>query len=180
MKILKWNKKTTVEFFYSCILLCYKWISHYAFSSCRKVVSVKSVKYILVTLYTHVVMAQLFQPTSQSKSCRQKEIGFGGRLLYGKRDTESKEYCNGFNYFLYDDVIKWKHFPRYWPFVRGIHRSPVNSPHKGQWRGALLFSLICLNSWVNNHEAGDLRRHRAHYDVIVMECLGGVQCWMSQ
>ena len=42
-----------------------------------------------------------------------------------------------------DDVIKWKHFPRYWPFVRGIHRSPVNSPHKGQWRGALIFSLIC-------------------------------------
>ena len=23
------------------------------------------------------------------------------------------------------DVIKWKHFPRYWPFVRGIHRPPV-------------------------------------------------------
>ena len=39
------------------------------------------------------------------------------------------------------DVIKWKHFPRHWPFVRGIHRSPVNSPHKGQWRGALMFSL---------------------------------------
>ena len=34
----------------------------------------------------------------------------------------------------HDDVIKWKLFPRYWPFVRGIHRSPVNSPHKGQWR----------------------------------------------
>ena len=33
--------------------------------------------------------------------------------------------------YLHDDVIKWKHFPRYWPFVRGIHRSPVNSPHKG-------------------------------------------------
>ena len=39
----------------------------------------------------------------------------------------------------HDDVIKWKHFPRKWPFVRGIHRSPVNSPHKGQWRGALMF-----------------------------------------
>ena len=39
----------------------------------------------------------------------------------------------------HDDVIKWKHFPRYWPFVRGIHRPPVNSPHKGQWRGALMF-----------------------------------------
>ena len=43
----------------------------------------------------------------------------------------------------HDDVIKWKHFPRYWPFVRGIHRSPVNSPHKGQCRGALMFTLIC-------------------------------------
>ena len=43
----------------------------------------------------------------------------------------------------HDDVIKWKHSPRYWPFVRGIHRSRVNSPHKGQWRGALIFSLIC-------------------------------------
>ena len=42
----------------------------------------------------------------------------------------------------HDDVIKWKLFPRYWPFVRGIHRSLVNSPHKGQWRGALMFSLI--------------------------------------
>ena len=64
----------------------------------------------------------------------------------------------------------WKHFPRYWPFVRGIHQSPVNSPHKGQWRGALMFSLILvwINDWGNNREAGDLRRHRAHYDVIVM------------
>ena len=70
----------------------------------------------------------------------------------------------------HDDVIKWKHFPRYWPFVRGIHRSPVNSPHKGQWRGALMFSLIYvwIDGWVNNHEAGDLRRYRDHYDVTVM------------
>ena len=47
-----------------------------------------------------------------------------------------------------------KHFPRYWPFVRGIHRSPVNSPHKEQWRGALVFTLICtrINGWVNNLE----------------------------
>ena len=47
---------------------------------------------------------------------------------------------------------------------------PVNSPHKGQWRGALMFSLICvwINDWVNNREAGDLRRHRGHYDVNVM------------
>ena len=45
---------------------------------------------------------------------------------------------------LHDDVIKWKHFPRYWPFVRGIHRSPVNSTHKGQWRGALIIIIVYL------------------------------------
>ena len=67
-----------------------------------------------------------------------------------------------------DDVIKWENFPRYWPFVRGIRRSPVNSPHKGQWRGALMFSLNCVCR-VNNREAGDLRPYRAHYDVIVIE-----------
>ena len=72
----------------------------------------------------------------------------------------------------HDDVNKWKHFLRYWPFVRGIHRSPMNSPHKGQWRGALMFSLIWvwLNGWVNNREASDLRHYRAHYDVTVMSC----------
>ena len=65
----------------------------------------------------------------------------------------------------HDDVIKWTHFPRYWPFVRGIHRWTVNSPHKGHWRGALMFSLICAltNVWANN-----LRRHPAHHDVAVM------------
>ena len=70
----------------------------------------------------------------------------------------------------YDDVITWKHFPRYWPFVWGIHQPPVNSPHQGQWRGALMFSLIFawMNGWVNNRDASDSRRHRAHYDVTVM------------
>ena len=73
---------------------------------------------------------------------------------------------------IHDDVSKWKHFPRYWPFVRGIHRSLVNSPHKGQWRGALMFSLICAwpNGWSNHRDAGDLRRHPAHCAVTVM-CL---------
>ena len=57
-----------------------------------------------------------------------------------------------------------------WPFVLGIRRSPVNYPHKSQWCGALMFSFICawMNGWVNNREAGCLRRHRAHYDVTVM------------
>ena len=71
---------------------------------------------------------------------------------------------------IHDDVIKWKRCARCWPFVRGIHRSPVNSPHKGQRWGALMFSLICTwtNSWGNNGDAGDLRHHLADYDVILM------------
>ena len=58
--------------------------------------------------------------------------------------------------------------------VTGVRpgNSPVNdeSPHKGQWREALMLSLICAwtNGWVNNRNASDLRRHRAHYDVTVM------------
>ena len=63
-----------------------------------------------------------------------------------------------------------KHFPRYLPFVRGIHRSPMNYTHKVQWRRALMFSLICAwtNGWLSCRDAGDLRRHCAHYDVTVM------------
>ena len=72
-------------------------------------------------------------------------------------------------------VLYWKLYDTWWreamekfsgllAFMRGIHRSPVNSPHKGQWRGALMFSFVC----VNNRETGYLRRHRVHYDVIVM------------
>ena len=88
--------------------------------------------------------------------------------------TDIVTVCPGHAPRYHDDVIKWKHFPRYWPFVRGIHRSPVSSPHKGQWRGALMFSLICvwINGWVNNREAGDLRRNRAHNDVSVMITYG--------
>ena len=90
---------------------------------------------------------------------------------------------------IHDDVIKWKHFPRYWPFLRGFHRSPVNFPHKGQWRGTLMFSLICawINGWINNWDAGDLRRHRAHYDITVTntcaqsvcQCKYIVSQWMN-
>ena len=53
--------------------------------------------------------------------------------------------------------------------------SPVTGefPHKGQWRGALMFSVISasINGWANNREAVDLRRHCAHYDVTMLEDL---------
>ena len=74
-----------------------------------------------------------------------------------------------------DDCLTWWHnqmeiFSTLLAFVWGIHQWPVNSPHKGQWHGALMFSLICVwtNSWANNGDTGDLRRHGAHYDVTVM------------
>ena len=72
--------------------------------------------------------------------------------------------------YTHDDIIKWKLFPSYWPFVWGIHQSPVNSANKGQWCRTLMFSLIC--NWINSREAGDLRHHCTHYDVNVLrECL---------
>ena len=99
--------------------------------------------------------------TTRTQSMSQKLCAWfcGALLLYGC-DISSCHY----------DVIKWKHFRHYWPFVRGIHSTPVNSLHKGQWWGALMFSLICVwkNGWVNNREAGDLRRYYAHYNITVM------------
>ena len=86
------------------------------------------------------------------------------RYMYQGADRCLKWPCSA-----HDDVIKWKHFPRYWPFGRGIHRwIPITKAR--QWHGALIFSMICAwtNDWVNNRDAGDLRSHRAHYDVIVM------------
>ena len=94
----------------------------------------------------------------------------GSDFISKQTNSSQGGQCDIRELCLHDDVIKWKHFPRYWPFVRGIHPSPVNSPHKGHWRGALMSLLMCvwINGWVNNREAGDLRRYRAHYDVTVM------------
>ena len=71
---------------------------------------------------------------------------------------------------IHDDVIKWKHFLCFWPFVRGIHWSLMNSPHKGQWCRALMFSLISAwtNSWVNNRDDSDLRHYHTHYVITIM------------
>ena len=71
----------------------------------------------------------------------------------------------------HDDVTKWKYFRVTGHLCGEFTGPPVNSPHKGKWRGALMFSLICarINGWENNGEAGDLRSHRDHYDVTVMQ-----------
>ena len=119
-------------------------------------------RYNAVQFITILFMALRWQEQNLHQTSNPQRARYGVSVvrIFGKIDR-------------HDDVIKWKHFPRYWPFV-----SPVNSPHKGQWRGALMFCLIraWINSWVNNCEAGDLRRYLAHCDVIVMRFNGTALC----
>ena len=81
-------------------------------------------------------------------------------------------YCFGWQ--VITPTSWWRHqmetFSASLAICAGNSPDPVNSTHKGQWRGALMFSLVCvwINGWVNNREAGDFRRHHAHYDVIVI------------
>ena len=96
-------------------------------------------------------------------------------FLYKWLDSHLQNYMDGIEAVIWLlPGTWWRHqlepFPRYWPFVWGIHRSTVNSSHKGRRRRALMFSLICawIHGWVNNREADDLRRHSTHYDVTVM------------
>ena len=76
--------------------------------------------------------------------------------------------------FFHDDVIKWKHFPRNCPFVRGIHRSRW-IPHTKASDAELW-----INGWVNNREAGDLRSHRGHHDVNVIVMYMGTYQWRNR
>ena len=86
------------------------------------------------------------------------------RLFICSRTKHDYNFC-----CLYQIAPWWRHL-RHWSFVRGFHRSPVNSTNKGQWCGSVIFSLICAstNGGANHRDAGDLRRHGAHYDVTVM------------
>ena len=132
--------------------------------------------------YNAVLIIWDLDATRHTEMYHNDVAGWSRRIKYWKLNCLWKKTCQSSQQkktsnagivgllCVHDDVIKWKHFPRYWPFVRGILRLPENSPHKGQWRGVLMFSLVCawINGWVNNREAGNLRRHRVHYAVTVM------------
>ena len=112
--------------------------------------------------------------------CGYKTVGRSGILILVRRYLYLDQPLGSLTSLkTHDDVIKWKHFPRNWLFLRRIHRSPVNSLHIGQWRGALMFSLISvwINDSVYNREAGDFRRCLAHCEVIVMRVLS---CWSNE
>ena len=69
----------------------------------------------------------------------------------------------------HDDVIKWKHFLRYWPFVRGIHQSPVNfPPQRPVTRSFDVFFDQRLNKRLSKQWWGWWFETPAHYDVIIM------------
>ena len=74
--------------------------------------------------------------------------------------------------------MKWTHFPCYWSFVWEIHWPPVGFPHNGQWRGALILSVICAwtNGWSKTQDARNLRHNHAHYDVTVINFQSTFHC----
>ena len=106
------------------------------------------------------------------------DILHGCIQYYHIRNTLSNKNApiNKYQPFSYHPLSWWRHqmetFSALLAICAGNSPVPGEFPHKGQWRGALMFSLICvwINGWVNNRKAGDLRRYRAHYDVIVMIC----------
>ena len=128
---------------------------------------------------TSLALRQLYDCHNGSWITLAKWVNMWREFTEGPTMQNKAQYNNRRGYFMgyakrllwHDDVMKWKHFSRYWPFFRGIHRSPVDSHEKGQWRGALMFSLICTwtNGWANNRDTEDLRRHCSDYDVTVME-----------
>ena len=107
-------------------------------------------------------------PESKQGLLRQSVNIRGHSLLYESSGFKVVQFQGNGIASEYDDVIKWKHFPRYWPFARGIHRSP-NSPQRPVTRNFDDFFDQRLNKRLRKQSWGwFLRRHRAHYDVTVM------------
>ena len=97
------------------------------------------------------------------------------RLYFCMNSLVHPRYTHTFHFstatiVVHGDVIKWKHFTRYWSFVRGTIGHWWTPPRKGQWRGALVFSLICArtNCQASNRDAGHLGRYRTYYDFTVL------------
>ena len=116
---------------------------------------------------------------------KQRCSNHGYNTHHGPFNTYAKYHCSKLGHAVVMNIWNidarqrqkypwWRHqmetFSALLALCAGNSPVPVTSPHKGQWRGALMFSLIWtrINDWVNNREPGDLRRHRGHYDVSVM------------
>ena len=125
---------------------------------------------------THGFFGEIYWITVRKISCAHEDRRMGSNWKFFERWIINwpclKKNSIGTGEVLITTTTWWRHHVETFSalLAMGIHRSPVNSPHKGQWREALMFSVICawINGWVNNREAGDLTRHRVHYDVTVM------------
>ena len=170
--ISKFTKRTCVEKHFIIFLIMTKFYCHFCprpvlpFRYCRCLrLPVPVSLSVCVSVHHQLVRAIfchpfMFESANLDNTC--KTLWFRSLLFWGLIDLDIQDETWVKIYFLliwstlrlttdwHDDVIKWKHFPRHWPLARGIHRSPVNSPHKGQWRGALMFSLIFarMNGWL--------------------------------
>ena len=115
------------------------------------------------------IIHQVFATYFSNISIRIENVPF--KKMHAKVSAKWWSFRVGFNVII---RVWWRHRMETFFALLALcvwnSPAPVNSPHKGQWRGALMFSLICawINGLENNREAGDLRRHHAHYDVIVM------------
>ena len=134
------SEMTSIKVVNCCAVLCHHLDLFLFVCSC-----------LFVYLFVYFVILERHWWHSSTSPITRKRLGYGLGLGLCKFSE-----CF-FNFQLYLSV--W--------LVKSV---PVNSPHNGQWRGALMFSLICvwINDWVNNREAGDLRRHLGLYDVNVM------------
>ena len=111
-------------------------------------------------------------------TCRSNRFLLRLGLVSVKHNEENGNTCDQSHISIYaiEHITRWRHQMETFSTLLAIcaGNSPVNSPHKAQWRGALMFSLICvwINGWANIREVGDLRRYRAQYDVIVVNEMG--------
>ena len=87
-----------------------------------------------------------------------KHNSFGSQLVYGVV----------LHWWVHDDLIKWKHFRVTGPLC-GKFTGHRLIPRTKASDVELWYFLWSINGWVNTHESGDVRRHRAHYDVNVIE-----------
>ena len=114
------------------------------------------------------------------------ETNFNDVLITKKRKLSLKKMNLKMSAKHLTSRLWWRHqmetFSALLAFLWGIQRSLVNSSHKGQWRGALVFPLICTwtNGWVNNRDTGDLRRHWAHFDVMCQWYFGHIDPWSAR
>ena len=144
-----------------------------------------SLDLLIATLHLMILAMNGFVPKTMCLCIWTQNVFKWVPPIYARGPFHLATVLLGCNWACRDDVIKWKHFPRHWPFVRRIQRSPVNPPHKGQWRGALVLSLFCAwtNGLANNRDLGwfktpsrPLWRHSNARDKCI--CIAGHRWWI--